>query len=73
MAGEIHIHSNSPTAPAVWGEGDQFEGVRGTSHNAHGGVVGINDGTVITVEGAGPGVYGESNWSDGVQGIRLWR
>jgi hypothetical protein len=32
-------------------------------------VVGINDGTVTTVEGAGPGVYGESNWSDGVQGI----
>ncbi len=44
MSGEIHVHSNSSTLPAVWGEGDKFEGVRRTSHNAHGGLVGVNDG-----------------------------
>src|SRR5215469_12777914 len=69
MTGEIHIHSNSPTLPAIWGEGDQFEGVRGVSHNAHGGVVGINDGKIITVEGPGPGVYGESSENEGVRGV----
>jgi hypothetical protein len=69
MMNEIHIHSNSKNAPAIWGEGDGFEGVRGTSHNANGGMIGINDGAVVTVEGAGPGVYGESNQKSGVHGI----
>jgi hypothetical protein len=37
--------SNSQGTPAVQGEGSGFEGVRGISHDEHGGVVGINDGS----------------------------
>ena len=35
--------SNSINTPAVQGEGRRNEGVRGVSHNGHGGGVGIND------------------------------
>jgi hypothetical protein len=65
----VHGKSSSHTAPGVYGESDGYEGVRGVSHSAHGGVVGVNDGKVTTVEGAGPGVYGTSQGSDGVLGI----
>lgn len=45
--------SNSTNTPAVQGEGSGYEGVRGVSHNAHGGVVGINDWSPSAPPGAG--------------------
>ncbi len=56
-------HSNS--GPGVWGESNQNEGVHGLSHSAHGGVVGVNDGTGAT---SGAGVWGVSSQSEGVHG-----
>jgi hypothetical protein len=58
---------HSDAHAGVYGESDGYEGVRGVSHSAHGGVVGVND-VPITVEGAGPGVYGTSASSYGVYG-----
>src|SRR4051794_1382386 len=40
---EVISVSQSPVTPAVRGEGFHNEGVRGISHNSHGGVAGVND------------------------------
>ena len=52
----------------VVGESAQFEGVRGISHAAdHGAVgLGINDNTT---DSAGPGVFGDSAKGEGVRGV----
>ncbi len=62
--------SNSTVAPAVQGEGSGYEGVRGVSHNAHGGVVGINDWS----PSAPPGAGGNGGWFESSQGegVRGW-
>lgn len=56
-------------APALQGEGIVDEGVRGISHNAHGGVVGINDWAPADPPGAGGnGGWFESSQGEGVRG-----
>jgi hypothetical protein len=62
--------SNSQGTPAVQGEGSGFEGVRGISHDEHGGVVGINDGSPSSPPGAG----GNGGWFESTQGegVRGW-
>jgi hypothetical protein len=61
--------SNSPGTPAVQGESSGFEGVRGISHDEHGGVVGINDWSPSSPPGAGGnGGYFESTQGEGVRG-----
>ncbi|MGV0025409.1 hypothetical protein [Phormidesmis priestleyi] len=54
----------------VVGESDSIEGVRGVSHSAHGGVVGIND---WTGDGS-PGSGGNGGWFQSLQGegVRGW-
>ena len=54
----------------VIGESDSIEGVRGVSHSAHGGVVGIND---WTGDGS-PGSGGNGGWFQSLQGegLRGW-
>jgi hypothetical protein len=65
---EIHEVSNSTTKPAVHGEGKNFEGVRGTSHDTHGGVVGINDWVPKDAGSGGNGGWFESSQGEGVRG-----
>lgn len=65
---EIHEVSNSTTKPAVHGEGHKFEGVRGTSHDTHGGVVGINDWAPKDAGSGGNGGWFESSQGEGVRG-----
>jgi hypothetical protein len=62
--------SNSTSKPAVQGEGSANEGVKGISHNAHGGVVGINDWSPSAPSGAG----GNGGWFESTQGegVRGW-
>lgn len=62
--------SNSTTTAAVQGEGSGNEGVHGTSHNAHGGVVGVNDWSPSSPPGAG----GNGGWFESTQGegVRGW-
>jgi hypothetical protein len=56
-------------AISISGESDQNEGVRGVSHNAHGGVVGINDFSPASPPGAGGnGGWFESSQGEGVRG-----
>jgi hypothetical protein len=56
--------SNSTNTSAIRGESTGNEGVRGVSHNAHGGVVGINDSAA-----GGNGGYFESTQGEGVRGV----
>jgi hypothetical protein len=61
--------SISTNTPAVTGEGHDFEGVRGLSHNAHSAVVGINDYAPASPPGAGGnGAWFESAQGEGVRG-----
>ena len=62
--------STTTNSPAVQGEGSDNEGVRGISHNGHGGVVGINDWSPATPPGAG----GNGGWFESTQGegVRGW-
>jgi hypothetical protein len=61
--------TTSDNAVSVLGESDQNEGVRGVSHNAHGGVVGINDWSPASPPGAGGnGGWFESSQGEGVRG-----
>ena len=64
------VSVNSTDTPAVKGEGTVNEGVRGVSHNAHGGVVGVNDWTPPAPAGAG----GNGGWFESAQGegVRGW-
>ena len=74
--------SDSISTPAVQGEGSRNEGIRGVSHSAYGGVVGINDSDYPSdprllpvsflddsrlIKG-GPGGWFESNQGEGVRG-----
>src|SRR5262249_23995097 len=61
---------HSPGTPAVQGEAFGFEGVRGISHDEHGGVVGINDWSPSSPPGAG----GNGGWFESTQGegVRGW-
>jgi hypothetical protein len=63
--------SNSTNTPAVRGESSGYEGVHGTSHDAHGGVVGINDWAAA---GQPPGTGGNGGWFQSLQGegVRGW-
>src|SRR5438045_3391376 len=66
------VISNTTTTNAisVLGESDQNEGVRGVSHNAHAGVVGINDWAPVAPPGAGGnGGWFESAQGEGVRGV----
>ena len=62
--------SESPDGAAVLGESSGNEGVRGTSHDEHGGVVGINDFSPDSPPGAG----GNGGWFESTQGegVRGW-
>jgi hypothetical protein len=61
--------SNSTNTPAVQGESSGYEGVRGVSHDAHGGVTGINDWSPSSPPGAGGnGGWFESSQGEGVRG-----
>jgi hypothetical protein len=62
--------SNSTNTPAVQGESSGNEGVRGISHDAHGGVVGVNDWTPSGPPGAG----GNGGWFESTrgEGVRGW-
>jgi len=62
--------STTTNSPAVQGEGSDNEGVRGISHNEHGGVVGINDWSPASPPGAG----GNGGWFESAQGegVRGW-
>jgi hypothetical protein len=62
--------SNTTAMPAVQGEGNDNEGVRGVSHNAHGAVVGVNDFSPSAPPGAGGnGGWFESTQGEGVRGL----
>ena len=50
------------------GESAQGEGVRGLSHSAHGGVVGVNDWTPREAGSGGNGGWFESSQGEGVRG-----
>jgi len=63
----ISIDTIHTDKAAVQGEASGFEGVRGISHDSHGGVVGINDV-------ANPAMAGNGGWfvSDQGEGVRGW-
>ncbi len=60
--------TTSKNAISITGESDKNEGVRGISHNAHGGVVGINDWTPKKPGAGGNGGWFESSRGEGVRG-----
>jgi hypothetical protein len=62
----IAIHGQSKANFGVFGESTESEGVRGTSHGPHGGVVGVND--VTDTARAGNGGWFESVQGEGVRG-----
>jgi hypothetical protein len=65
---EIHEISNSNTKPAIHGEGNKFEGVRGSSHDSQAGVVGVNDWAPKEAGSGGNGGWFESSQGEGVRG-----
>ena len=65
----VSATSASKGKPALQGEGGDNEGVRGICHNAHGGVVGINDwGGDGSPGSGGNGGWFESSQGEGVRG-----
>jgi len=56
--------SNSGTTPAVDAQSSNNHGVRGICHDAHAGVLGINDWTPAAPPGAG----GNGGWFESSQG-----
>jgi hypothetical protein len=66
--------SDDPDVPGVFGENTgNGEGIRGTSHSARGGVVGINlnraDNAGLAADGESTGVFGESVKGEGIRGV----
>jgi hypothetical protein len=66
--------SDDPDVPGVFGENTgNGEGIRGTSHSARGGVVGINlnqaDNAGLAPDGESAAVFGESVKGEGVRGV----
>jgi hypothetical protein len=69
-AGGFGVYGQSDDGNGVVGESKNSEGVRGVSHNAHGGVVGVND----WAPSAPPGAGGNGGWFESTQGegVRGW-
>jgi hypothetical protein len=66
--------SDDPDVPGVFGENTaDGEGIRGTSHSARGGVVGINlnraDNAGLAADGESTGIFGESIKGEGMRGV----
>lgn len=64
------VAGESNNGIGVFGESKNNEGVRGVSHSAHGGVIGVNDWSPSSPQGAG----GNGGWFESTQGegVRGW-